>query len=114
MEAETASETAGGSASAASLGRHAVAASSSLQEVAESRAVWRQLSAVFSEADADALHVELVRSMRLSRKISSEFAVSAIQADEAYCIGLAASAESYVSCICLPIEVYWLKPCSSA
>ena len=37
--------------SAAALGRHAVAASSSLQEVAESRSVWMQLSAVMSEAD---------------------------------------------------------------
>ena len=38
--------------SAASLGRHAVAASSSLQGVAESRSVWMQLSVVFSEADS--------------------------------------------------------------
>ena len=41
----------GGPGSAALLGRRAVAASSSVQEVAESRSVWMQLSAVFSEAD---------------------------------------------------------------
>ena len=38
--------------SATSLERRAIAASSSLQEVAESRSVWMQLSAVFSEADS--------------------------------------------------------------
>ena len=48
----TAGDAVGRPRSASSLERVAVAASGSLQEVAESRSVWMQLSAVISEADS--------------------------------------------------------------
>ncbi len=56
--------------------------------------------AVYSEVDADALHVRLVRRSTLLRTVLSSDCPSLAQADEAYCIGPAPSAESYVSSLC--------------